>query len=777
MNPALEAAVGSWPDCPWLVAGLAVSLAIYLRGWHRLRRRDALRWSNARLLAYCAGLLTIFVALASPIEPFTALLFSVHMVQHVLLTMAAPPLLWLAWPLLPMLSGMPAVVRDALLLLVGNRAMRQVFQFFTRPWIALSCFVSATWFWHVPALYELAQRDPVWHYLEHACFFGTAMLFWYAIVLPFPSRGRTASWWPVPMLLAADVQNTVLSAVFAFADRVLYPSYAEVPRIANWSALSDQAAAGVLMWVPGSIVFLVPLVAIGMRAMRPPANITVARRSEMRLAQRRIAQAARLRSNTTNNANRPSRPLDLLRAPPLGRFLAWRHARLAVQVPMFLVAAAIVVDGLWGPQQSPMNLAGVVPWIHWRGFVIGGLLIAGNVACMACPFTAPRSLARWLLASRWQWPRWLRSKWLAIALLVAYFWAYETLAIWSRPSWTAWIVISYFVAAFVVDGLFQPATFCKYVCPIGQFNFVQSLMSPFEIKTRDVATCAGCTTRDCLQGGPAGAGCELQLFQPKKLGNLDCTFCLACVHACPRDNVGIITVVPGLEVLHDAPRSGIGRLSRRTDIAALVVVLVFGAFVNAAGMVAPVLEWEDRVSRALGLASPLIVTSVLLLAALLLLPGVAITTVGALSRWCGGGPANGARPTARFVLALVPIGLAMWVAHYGFHFLVSPAAFLPPMQRFAADFAGGVLGDPQWAQSCCVTPAGWILKFEIVALGAGLLGSLYLAYQIACSMYAHRSLAVASLAPWGALIVALYVVGIWIVLQPMEMRGVVELMR
>ena len=74
-------------------------------------------------------------------------------------------------------------------------------------------------------------------------------------------------------------------------------------------------------------------------------------------------------------------------------------ARLTIQVPMFILAVAIVVDGFWGPQASPMNLAGVLPWIHWRGFVVFGLLIAGNVSCMACPFTLPRSLAQ-LVAGR-----------------------------------------------------------------------------------------------------------------------------------------------------------------------------------------------------------------------------------------------------------------------------------------------------------------------------------------------------------------------------------------
>ena len=68
-----------------------------------------------------------------------------------------------------------------------------------------------------------------------------------------------------------------------------------------------------------------------------------------------------------------------------------------MQIALAALAVAVIVDGLVGPPVSPMNLAGVLPWIHWRGFVVFGLLVAGNVFCMACPFTLPRSLARrWL---------------------------------------------------------------------------------------------------------------------------------------------------------------------------------------------------------------------------------------------------------------------------------------------------------------------------------------------------------------------------------------------
>jgi cytochrome c oxidase assembly factor CtaG len=108
MNPTLDAALRSWPAEPWLMLALAVSGVIYFRGWLILHRRAPHRWHLGQLAAFWGGLATIFLALASPIEPFASLLLQVHMVQHVLLMMAVPPLVWLGAPLFPLLRGLPA---------------------------------------------------------------------------------------------------------------------------------------------------------------------------------------------------------------------------------------------------------------------------------------------------------------------------------------------------------------------------------------------------------------------------------------------------------------------------------------------------------------------------------------------------------------------------------------------------------------------------------------------------------------------------------------------
>jgi cytochrome c oxidase assembly factor CtaG len=775
LSPTLNAVLRSWPFDPWLLTTLVLTAGIYLRGWRELRRRDPRRWHGGRPAAFLGGLAAIDLALASPVEPFAGLLLQVHMVQHLLLMMVAPPLLWLGTPLFPLLRGLPRPVRMVWVApWLSAPPLRRLFGCLTHPLTALVLFVAATWVWHAPPVYDLALRSKSWHYLQHACFLGTALVFWYPIVRPYPARPHWSPWLLLPCLFLADLSNTALAALLTFSNRLLYPYYAEVPRLAGLSPLDDQSAAGVIMWVPGSAAFLLPLFGIGVQLLSGRGGSVKGRRSEVRgrgpgaggrgtsplpgrisLPVLNPPQNTDLRPGTTG--------FDLLRLPLLGRFLKWRHARLCFQVPLLLLAVVMIYDGLRGPQVGAMNLAGVLPWIHWRGVLILGLLAAGNVFCMGCPFLLPRTIARRFLPAGRSWPRRLRSKWLAIILIVAFLWAYEALALWDRPVWTAYITLGYFASAFVIDGLFRGASFCKYVCPIGQFNFVQSLASPLEVKARDPAVCASCRTKDCIRGRDGIPGCELNLFLPRKAGNMDCTACLDCLHACPHDNVGLIAGLPTAELWNDRQRSGVGRFGRRRDIAALIVVLVFGAFANAAGMVGPVAEAQGRLASLVGVRSPLFATTAFYLLALGALPLLAVGGAAALSRRWGRLQAGTLDVATRFAYALVPLGFGMWLAHYGFHFLTSCDTAVPVAQRFAADLGLTWLGMPAWVSACCRPGTAWLLRLEFLFLDLGLLLSLYAGYRLSSSLKA--------LVPWALLLGLLFAAGVWILLQPMQMRG------
>ena len=241
------------------VALLVLTAGVYARGWARLRRRMPLRFNWPQLVAFMAGLDVLFVALAPPLEALAAQTLTAHMIQHLLLMMVAPPLLWLGAPVAPVLRGLPtAAMRGAIAFLAWSPA-RRVGRALTHPAVGWVSFSVMAWAWHVPALYELALRSHGWHHLEHACFVTSAFLFWWPVVQPWPSRPRWPRWAMVPYLLLAEVQNVLLAAIFTFGGRVLYPTYAATAARMGASALEDQTVAGLIMWGPGSLTFLFPV--------------------------------------------------------------------------------------------------------------------------------------------------------------------------------------------------------------------------------------------------------------------------------------------------------------------------------------------------------------------------------------------------------------------------------------------------------------------------------------------------------------------------------------
>ncbi|MEZ6015988.1 MAG: FesM [Planctomycetota bacterium] len=471
---------------------------------------------------------------------------------------------------------------------------------------------------------------------------------------------------------------------------------------------------------------------------------------------------------------RRSPQFDALSLPLVGRFLRWKHSRLAVQVPLLLLAAALVLHGLLGPELAPKNLATLLVWVHWRGLLVLALLFAGNLFCFGCPLLVPRELARRIRAPKRAFPRALRRKWLGVGLFVGVLFVYEWLDLWASPAATAWAIVTYFAAALVIDACFKGAPFCKWVCPIGQFNFIASTFSPLEVRAKDLGTCSACATKDCIRGqrlpGPnlakvAQRGCELALFLPEKVGNLDCTFCLDCVHACPADNVVIGARVPAEELAVDPVRSGIGRVSKRPDIAALAVVFTFGALLNAFAMVSPVYAFQRQIAAALGTSNEALVLAVLFALSLLVAPAVLVGGAALATRALTGVAAG--NHAQRFALSLAPLGFGVWLAHYCFHFLTGLWTFVPVTQSAARDVGLTFLGAPRWGLGGLREALVWPLEVGFVAVG--LIGALGVTWRLAARDFGAAP--IRAFVPWAALHATLAGAALWLLAQPMEMRG------
>jgi ferredoxin len=467
-------------------------------------------------------------------------------------------------------------------------------------------------------------------------------------------------------------------------------------------------------------------------------------------------------------------PFDLMRVPGLGQLFRWRYARPLLQAPLLIISVAMILHGLFGPSLAPKNLATTLSWLHFRGVLVLVLLCAGNFFCLACPFMLVRQFARRFLKPRFDWPRALRNKWISVVLFVMILFTYELFDLWSSPWWTAWLILAYFITVLVVDGLFKHASFCKFVCPIGQFNFVASTLSPLEVKVRDQGVCTSCHTKDCIRGRRESSsdlvvirGCELALFQPRKVGNMDCTFCLDCVHACPHDNVGILSRLPGSELLTDPIRSGIGYFSNRKDLAALAIVFTFGALLNAFGMVSPVYAVERWLGRILHVSHEAPVLGVIFVFFLILEPVLLLGLAAGLTRsWLGSQRA--VLPLiVRYTYGLVPMGFGMWLAHYSFHFLSGLYTIIPVTQSAVASLGFSFLGEPRWTLRGL--PSGLVLVIEIGFLLLGFAGSLLVTYGLAEEDSPEKP--ARAFIPWATVCLVLWAASMWLMFQPMEMRA------
>ncbi len=744
MENTPDAALLAWRGAPFLAVALFMVGLAYWRGWMGLNRQVPERFPSWRLWSFLCGLVSFYIAVASPLDTFAGFLLQVHMVQHLLLTMVVPPLLLLGAPWLPMLRGVPRVwVRDAIGPFLHGPCWKVCAGFLSHPVTAWVLFVSSNVLWHIPFLYDTALRSEFWHEFEHLCFLGTSLLFWWHVVLPWPARPHWSRWMAIPYLLLADLQNTALAGFLTFYDNPLYEAYQNVPRLWGKSVMGDQAAAGVIMWVPGSLAFLIPAGAIAVGLLSP---------------QHAVRPSAR-RGNARRSAINPRRSWFIV--------LARTPARRILQLALLFLAAIVIVDGFLGPRVSSMNLAGVLPWTYWRGFAVVALLAVGNVFCSVCPFVLARDLVRTAVpgSPRLNWPRILRNKWSAVSVLIVFLWAYEVFDLWDRPSLTAVLILAYFAMAIVIDWIFRGASFCKFICPIGQYHFAFSTNSPAEIQVKNSGVCAACSTHDCLRGNARDRGCETYLFQPKKAGNVDCTFCLDCVRACPHDNVELQGVVPSRDLWSDRFRSAIGHYSRRPDIAALFGVFAAGAFVNAGGMTAPVVAWTGEISQALSLPEGF-VTSVLFLVGLVIVPIVAGVATAWSSSWVTGRAVGTSHLLVRFVSAMVPLGASLWAAHFLFHLATGAFTIVPVMQRVLGDLGGAQI--PDW--SLVGFNGDWITAMELTMLDLGFLASLYVAWKIAGDLFPQAA-RLRGFLPWSVLLAWLFFAAVWMIFQPMDMRG------
>jgi cytochrome c oxidase assembly factor CtaG len=279
MNADLfQSAQADWSFPIGLTLAIVLTAVVYLRGWLALRRTRPAQFNLDRLLSFIGGLACLWIAIGSPLEALADDLLSAHMIEHLILMSVVPPLVLLGLPVVPLLRGLPRVVRIRVAgPLLRLRSSRTFFHQLVRlrfAWLAMNLTFLL---WHIPAAYDFALEHEFWHDLEHICFLGTSLLFWWCVVRPWPAAQRKQSWGILIYLVGADFVNTGLSAFLAFCGRPVYPYYLAHSNALQMDPLSDQVLGGVIMWVFGSTAFLIPAALIAFALLQPARNRRIVR--------------------------------------------------------------------------------------------------------------------------------------------------------------------------------------------------------------------------------------------------------------------------------------------------------------------------------------------------------------------------------------------------------------------------------------------------------------------------------------------------------------------
>lgn len=240
------------------VAGLGLG---YLIGYRRFSRRS--HTYRTRGSIFLLGYAALVIALISPLHAVGEQYFSVHMVQHLLLTLVAPPLLLLSSSMPVLLWALPRRDRRAIGRLLGQPGpLRSILGWFTRPLVAWLLFVGTQWLWHQPAGYEWALENRWAHYFEHITFFATAILFWWPVIGAPPLRSPLSYPARFAYTFLAWLPNSLLGAGISLSRGPLYADYVTAAQLNGTDAAYDQQLAGLIMWIPGDVLFVSILLAL-----------------------------------------------------------------------------------------------------------------------------------------------------------------------------------------------------------------------------------------------------------------------------------------------------------------------------------------------------------------------------------------------------------------------------------------------------------------------------------------------------------------------------------
>ncbi len=267
----------AWSFEPWVVICLALSALLYGLGLMRLWPKSGAGRGQLRRRAYSfyVGWLALAAVLVSPLDALGSLLFSAHMVQHEAMMIVAAPLLVLGRPFALWMWGLPPRWRKPVGAAVQGRALQTVWRLLTWPVFAWLFHAAVLWLWHAPLFFEAALHSNAIHTLQHLSFFGSALLFWWAVLGDGsfrPQRGLSMLY-----IFTTMAHTGALGALLTWSGIVWYPSYVGAGEAFGMDALEDQQLGGLIMWVPGGLAYLIAGLALASQWLGRSAPSAVAK--------------------------------------------------------------------------------------------------------------------------------------------------------------------------------------------------------------------------------------------------------------------------------------------------------------------------------------------------------------------------------------------------------------------------------------------------------------------------------------------------------------------
>jgi len=457
--------------------------------------------------------------------------------------------------------------------------------------------------------------------------------------------------------------------------------------------------------------------------------------------------------------------LELTRWSPIQRLFRHRAVNwllMTVALVGFLIAIAA---GILGTAAGSANFAIVYVWIVWWGLLMGVLLpLGGRLWCLICPLPAP---GEWLqrgslvaspangcpvrpgVSRSRRWPKALQSIWLQNASFLAM--ALLSAVILTRPSVTGWILLGLLALCVVLALLFERRAFCRYVCPVGGFIGLYSMLSPLELRVRDPLVCQEHRSKDCYLGNAAGYGCPW-LEQPWRMErNAYCGLCGECIRACTKDNITLNLRLPGHDLL--------AVQGWRLDEAYKAFIMLTSAVIYPVVFLGPwgrLKAWAN-LEEFVGFG---IYALAFLGLSLVVVPTLQFG-VAALTRWAAGFDEVPLRRLfVPLAYPLVPLGLAAWVA-FTLSFVFANVSYAFPVLSDPFGWGWNLLGtrDVAWRPWLME----WVPTVQAALLIVGLVASIWTADAVLRRLAEGRQ-RIGGLTVQAAALTALTVVFLWLYL-------------